>query len=214
MKAGDGVLLIWNDIAAGSEAAFRAWHDEEHIPERMGVPGFLHGRRFFGAEAAPRWLTVYEAEAPSVFSSAPYRARLDRPSPRTSAILPSFRATERMAGHVVAATGWGRGPHMAAVRLRLPDGASGLEGLLDRLRPGEGLVSAAVVAADMAGTAVRTAEKDLRTGDRDPPDAALLIEAADPEAALLAAASILPPAGDAHVAVDRYRLEFGPSAAS
>ena len=38
---------IWNDIAPGMERAFRDWHDEEHIPERVGVPGFLSGRRFF-----------------------------------------------------------------------------------------------------------------------------------------------------------------------
>ena len=109
VKTGGGALLIWNDIAAGAEAAFREWHDEEHVPERVAIPGFLHGRRLFSRDATPRWLTFYEVDNVSVFSSPPYLARLDAPTPRTTAILPSFRMTQRMAGHVVRATGDGRG---------------------------------------------------------------------------------------------------------
>ena len=28
------------------EAAFNAWYDEEHVPLRLGVPGFLNARRY------------------------------------------------------------------------------------------------------------------------------------------------------------------------
>ena len=217
MDVGSGVLLIWNDIAPGTEAGFRAWHDEEHIPERMAVPGFRRGRRLFGREAVPRWLTVYEADDPAVFSSPAYRARLDAPTARTAAMLPSFRLTERMAGYVAAARGCGRGTAMTAVRLWTPDGSAGLPGdgrltrLADALAGDPGIVAVAVILRDAAGTGVRTAEKNLRTGDRRPPDAAVLVEerGKDASAASLSAeaAAILADAG--RVSVDRYGLEFG-----
>ena len=38
---GTGVLAIWNGIAASAEDEFVDWHVREHIPERVGLPGFL-----------------------------------------------------------------------------------------------------------------------------------------------------------------------------
>ena len=43
--AGDGAILIWNDITDEGCAAFYDWHIAEHIPERVAIPGFLRGRR-------------------------------------------------------------------------------------------------------------------------------------------------------------------------
>ena len=40
-----GILAIFNDVAAGREAEFDAWFQGEHLVERLGVPGFLYGRR-------------------------------------------------------------------------------------------------------------------------------------------------------------------------
>lgn len=55
-RIGQGVLAIWNGIAPEAEAEFVAWHVREHIPERVGLPGFLRGRRYVGdAEAHPRY---------------------------------------------------------------------------------------------------------------------------------------------------------------
>ena len=38
---GTGVLAIWNGIDPDAEREFVRWHVEEHIPERVGLPGFL-----------------------------------------------------------------------------------------------------------------------------------------------------------------------------
>ena len=79
-RAGQGLLVIWNDIEAGHEAEFREWHTREHMPERLAIPGFLHGRRLFSPTATPRWLTLYETASPDVLRSPAYLERLDAPS--------------------------------------------------------------------------------------------------------------------------------------
>jgi hypothetical protein len=44
--AGEGAICIWNDILPEHRAEFYAWHNEEHMPERVGIPGFRRGRRY------------------------------------------------------------------------------------------------------------------------------------------------------------------------
>ena len=51
---GQGVLAIWNGIKPEAEDDFVAWHVREHIPERVGLPGFVRGRRYVAGTALPR----------------------------------------------------------------------------------------------------------------------------------------------------------------
>ncbi len=109
LRIGAGLLAIWNDIEAGREAEFREWHTREHMPERLAIPGFMHGRRMFSPTATPRWLTLYETASPDILRSPAYLERLDAPSAWTRAVLPSFRDTARMPGRVTNVAGTERG---------------------------------------------------------------------------------------------------------
>ena len=51
--AGRGAVAIWHDIAPEGRDAFYAWHGNEHMPERLAIPGFLRGRRYAAIEGAP-----------------------------------------------------------------------------------------------------------------------------------------------------------------
>jgi hypothetical protein len=85
-----GLLAIWNDCTPGREAAYEDWYQGEHLIERLGVPGFRIGRRYeavAGAQAARRYFTAYEVDGPEVLVSPAYRALLENPSPRTTAIM-------------------------------------------------------------------------------------------------------------------------------
>ncbi len=62
---GGAAVLIWNDVAAEAREQFYRWHDNEHIPERLALPGVRRGRRFISAGHSPEWLTMYEADAES-----------------------------------------------------------------------------------------------------------------------------------------------------
>lgn len=43
---GKAILAIWNGIAKGADDEFESWHVREHIPERVGLPVSLRGRRY------------------------------------------------------------------------------------------------------------------------------------------------------------------------
>ena len=42
---GHGVAAIWHDISDEAAPDYHHWHCHEHIPERVGIDGFLRGRR-------------------------------------------------------------------------------------------------------------------------------------------------------------------------
>src|SRR5690606_28219746 len=77
---GSGVLAIWNGVEEGADQDFIEWHVLEHIPERVGIPGFLRGRRYIAVDGYPRYFNFYETENPDVLTSSPYRDRLNAPT--------------------------------------------------------------------------------------------------------------------------------------
>ena len=118
MLRGTGVLAIWNAITPDGEDDFYRWHNTEHMPERVGVAGFLRGRRYLSTARARDFFTLYETESVETIRSAPYLARLNDPTPWTQRVLPHFRDTFRLGCRV--AHSWGRGQGGALVTLRLP----------------------------------------------------------------------------------------------
>jgi hypothetical protein len=78
-----GILAIFNDCRAGHEAEFEAWFQGEHLVERLGVPGFLYGRRHKALSGSSGYFNFYLVEQPDVLTSKPYLERLDNPTPMT-----------------------------------------------------------------------------------------------------------------------------------
>jgi len=115
---GTGALAIWNGITDEGEDDFYRWHNTEHVPERVGVPGFLRGRRYLSTARPRDYFTLYETESAETIRSAPYLARLNDPTPWTQRVLPHFRDTFRLGCRVAGS--WGRGQGGALVTLRLP----------------------------------------------------------------------------------------------
>ena len=68
-----GLLLMMTDIDAANEEDFNRWYEEEHLDERMAIPGFINARRFTALEGGPKYLAMYDLESPEVLQSAPYR---------------------------------------------------------------------------------------------------------------------------------------------
>ena len=173
---------------------FYAWHDNEHIPERLAIPGFRRGRRFISPAHSPEWLTLYEADDLSVVTSAPYLARLNAPTPATVSALEHFRNTSRAACRVVHSCGASTGGHVLAMRLSVPE-ASGdpmcrylRDEAFPRLMACTGIVACHLLAADESGSYVKTAESSTRAFDV--PSWVLLCEASRAAAAASARATI------------------------
>ena len=114
-----GLLILWNRIAAEDDAGFNAWYEEEHLAERLSVPGFLSARRYRDVVDPLGYCAVYETSDVAVLDSAAYRARLADPTPRTRAIMPRFRDMTRAACRVVSdsAPGTPAAAHLLIVSL-------------------------------------------------------------------------------------------------
>lgn len=92
-----GILSIWNDRDDDIAHRYESWYVGEHLPERLGTPGFLAARRYEAVRGAPRFMTYYELESPQVLSSPEYLARLASPTDQTREIMAHFRNMTRTA---------------------------------------------------------------------------------------------------------------------
>jgi hypothetical protein len=185
---GRGVLAIWHTITPEGEPEYWRWHDREHIPERVGVPGFLRGRRYRSLERSLDYLDLYEVEDAETLRSAPYLARLNDPTPWTRRMVPHFLNTLRVGYRVATSTGRGQGGVLVTLHLDAAGGSADRPAALDA--PGlaavedvTGVISVHALEAAPEVTSIATEEKRLRgpgDRDRDPVEPwCLLVEADD-----------------------------------
>jgi hypothetical protein len=168
---GTGAVLVWNDVAEDGRRQFYEWHDKEHIPERLAVPGFRRGRRYSKPNHSPEWFTMYEADDLSVVTSPGYLERLNAPTPATQRTLKYFRNTSRAVCRLAGSLGSSSGGHMLTMRLQAPD-ANGealrrfvMDDLFPRALALTGVVACHLYAADQSASHVDTAESRTRTFD-------------------------------------------------
>jgi hypothetical protein len=181
---GDAFLAIWHDIEPHGELEYNDWHTREHMPERVGIPGFEAGRRFVDWSLdRHRYFTLYEAATLDVLRSPAYRARLDAPTPWTHRVQPTFTNFVRAACRATASEGRGTGGALATIRVDFADpaGKEPFERAGADLAAGalahHGVTSVHVGIAEPAVTATPTAESALRelTGE-DVFDAVVLVD--------------------------------------
>ena len=166
MTAQPGILAIFNDCRAGREAEFEAWFQGEHLIERLGVPGFLFGRRHQAISGTPGYFNFYMVEAPAVLTSKPYLERLDNPTPMTRTIMSEvFVNMNRTVCRRTARRGRFRGAFAVTARFsRTPDEAA-LSAALEKLTADTAVAGGEIwIALDPAGMPVSMEEK-LRGGD-------------------------------------------------
>ena len=184
---GRAAVLIWNDVAPEGRAQFYAWHDHEHIPERLSLPGFLRGRRYIRRGHSPEWLTMYEAVDISALVSPEYFARLNTPTPATQRTLAFFRNTSRAVCRLVHSVGSSSGGHVLAMRIGVD--AARADAMCAYLREyafpsaidDAAALACHLYAADSSASYVNTAESSTRAFDV--PAWVLLCEASTPDTA-------------------------------
>jgi len=167
--AGTGAVAIWHDIAPAGRDAFYEWHGREHMPERVGIPGFLRGRRYAAVRGAPEFFNLYETASPSVTTGPEYLARLNAPTPWTVATVQHFRNVARSLCEVVASAGEGSGGTIATFRYDVPPAAAGahrarMRGVVGDIAGAAGVAGCHLLVADAAASAVETAERKARGG--------------------------------------------------
>ena len=92
-QRGNGLLAVWTDIAPEMESEFNEWYNIEHIPQLLGVPGFLSGRRDLAVEGEPKYLALYGLTDENVMKSDAFRQVREVPTDWTKKMRPHFRNT-------------------------------------------------------------------------------------------------------------------------
>ena len=115
MSSTGAVLALWNDVAPELDAEYNEWHANEHVPERLTVPGMLWGRRYqrSGDSVAPRYLTIYGMRDARVVESEAYRLLLSQPTPMSARMRPHLCNLSRWVCDVCESQKFGASTNMA-----------------------------------------------------------------------------------------------------
>lgn len=193
-------MAIWSNVRPDMAAEWYRWHTEEHMPERVAIPGFLAGRRYdllpeTLAPAAPlerrlqHCFMMYEGETLKTFNSDPYITRLNNPTHWTREMAPGFDNFARGACQLFTTSGDGYGGVALLMRFEVDAGKEDLSAAtleaLDHFvttLPGlEGVTAAHFGFCRPEITDIDTAEKQARAGQVEQSyQSVLLIEAYDP----------------------------------
>jgi len=185
------MIVIWNDIKEEMRDEFIQWHSIEHLPERVSIPGFISGQRWYGEHASPQYLTTYVTQNAGVLTSDAYIQRLNDPTPWTLKTVAAFRHTCRAAGEVMWEYGSkkGYGGHILAIRITELEDLTILTEYLNSLANSPEqcfaeLLRARLVLTTPTASQLPTAERAVRTGDQNEPHMVLLLESFSGEAPL------------------------------
>jgi hypothetical protein len=69
-----GLLFMAFDFSAAHEDEFHDWYDREHVPERLGVPGFINAERWIDGENPKIHVATYDLDSAGVLATPAYRA--------------------------------------------------------------------------------------------------------------------------------------------
>ena len=150
---GKAAVAMWWDVAPEVRDEWEEWHTCEHMPERLGIPGFLRGSRWTDGNGA--YFVLYETADASVLTGSAYLERLNNPTPWSRRMMPHHRNMVRSL--CLVRCGYGEGVPGVLATLRFAEAAPELP----RRR---GVTSAHFLEAQPM-TGAPTAEQQIRGGD-------------------------------------------------
>ena len=190
--AGRGIVAIWHDIVLEGQPEFYEWHNREHMPERMGIPGFRRGRRYVAVKGTPQFFCFYEGDDISVVAGPAYFERLNNPSEWTRKMMPHFRNMSRSVCNVRYSDGPGEGGFIATLRFTASTKAE--DDLIHTTLPencrAPGVVGVHLCIADGAASNIPTIEKTFRISTDICPQCTIMIEGSSAPAVQSAAEGI------------------------
>ena len=184
-----GVLAIWNDLDPKVETDYHEWYWQEHLLERLAIPGFLTARRYEGVGSGPKYFSFYLTTSVEVLRTPEYLRRIHNPTEWTRRCMASFKNMNRTACRQTIDLG--RGIGSAAVTMEI-EAAAGQEDSLRRTisdslfpellkSPGAtGFLRFQLWEGDPGITNQKTAEQALRGGEDKMVNWVVVIEASSP----------------------------------
>ena len=79
---GGTILVVMMEVDPEHDEEFNRWYNEEHLLERLEIPGYISARRFKleEGEGVLKYLCIWELEDASPLQSEEYKAQQRRPS--------------------------------------------------------------------------------------------------------------------------------------
>lgn len=180
-----GVLFVLNDVLKGMDEEFTRWYQQEHLTERLALPGFRRARRYRSVDGQPNYMVVYDCDTVQTLASAPYLDRVEHPSPWTRKIMPHFVNMERSACSETWSAGVGMGGAAIVTHCKPIHGREEDARCFIRKELGPGLmenpsiVRIALWETNVGVTVTPSAERKLRHGKDAIADWVLFIECTD-----------------------------------
>lgn len=211
MTANRGILAIFHDCRAGREAEAEAWFQEEHLLERLAVPGFLFGRRHKAVSGLPGYFNFYLVETPEVLTSKPYLERLDNPTPLTRRVMSEiFINANRTVCWRVARRGSFRGAVAVVARFDRSQDETAVLGALEKITADAAVAGGEIWVAVDAATMPVSKEEQLRGGDKKIAGA-LMIDTLYEEDARVVAAQLAKQFPGSEIGIYRVLCQIGRS---
>lgn len=116
-------LALWNSISSAQlQPEYETWHTFEHVPERVGLPGFIEARRYRSHDGqpgpAPRYFTCYWLESTAALDTAQYRDVFTHPTPWSARMRSELRDFFRLPCTLSGAHGQSGATQLATVHLK------------------------------------------------------------------------------------------------
>jgi len=141
-------LALWNGIAdAARQDEYEQWHTFEHVPERVGLPGFIAARRYRSIGSGtqpPVWFTLYWLESLAAMNTPAYQQVFATPTRWTARMRSQLTDFLRLPCRLEAAHGVASASRLATLHFSptVPDPQRRFDELLAEQVRVAGLVSA------------------------------------------------------------------------
>ena len=184
---GEAAMVFWHDITDGDDD-YKDWHSNEHMSERVGVPGFLRGRRARSLRGEPQYFIMYEVDSVEVLTSRAYLDRLNDPSPWTEQVLSRYRNSNRTLCRLDDSRGLGAGRFLVTCRMAPAEESGDLlrhwlqNTFLEQCVSVSSIVGAHFLTADEVASHTPTEEKKLRSRPDEIANWVVIVEGYDEDA--------------------------------
>jgi hypothetical protein len=105
-----GVLVVMVEPHEGYDELVNRWYDDEHLAERLEVPGILSARRYVAVEGEPKYLAMYELDTPAVVQGEAYLEKKRQPTALTEEVESHVRMIRGVYAEITPKIAGGPGP--------------------------------------------------------------------------------------------------------
>ena len=182
---GKAALFVWKNYTGDDEDAFNEWYIREHVPERVGIPGFLRGRRYEAVSGSRKYAAFYETVDADVLVSDTYMHFTRAPDDNTKHFISQFGDGVRSVMDITGSAGAGAGAAASFLAFSVAEGREAalkdwaVGTLLPDLAKAPGVVGAHLLATNR--DILTTSQREHLRPDDTVFDWVLMVEATRPE---------------------------------